>query len=75
MNPQQNGLMRWRAAKEAERQAQLAFLEHCRKDAVHEERDGQTFRVVRLPDAYDFNRREPQSVKVQLRQPRRRLPS
>lgn len=69
-----NGLTAWRQRQQAEREAQLAFLESCRRQAVDEERDGQTFRVVRLPDAYDFTRRERHSVRVQLRQPRRRLP-
>lgn len=52
-----NGLTKWRQRQQEEREAQLAFLERCRKSATTEERDGQTFQVVRLLDAYDFTSR------------------
>lgn len=52
-----NGLTAWRQRQLAEREARLAFLEHCRKSATEEERDGQVFRVVRIPDSYDFGRK------------------
>ena len=65
-----NGLTAWRERQRLEREWRLARLEELRQDATEEERDGQTFRVVRIPDNYDQRERiEPQ---VQLRSRRNR---
>lgn len=65
-----NGWAAWRERQRLEREWRLARLEELRQDATTEERDGQTFRVVRIPDSYDQRERiEPQ---VQLRGPKRK---
>jgi len=48
-----NGLARWRENQRLEREYKLARLEELRRDAVEVERDGRTWRVVRIPDVYD----------------------
>lgn len=69
--PQQNGLTRWRERQNLEREWKLQRLAQLRLDATEEVRDGQTFCVVRIPDAYDsVERVEPP---VQFRRPRRRV--
>jgi hypothetical protein len=49
---QQNGLTRWREGLRLERESKLARLAELRQDATEEIRDGQTFRVVLIPDSY-----------------------
>ena len=65
-----NGLAAWRERQRLEREWKLARLEELREGATEEERDGQTFRVVRIPDHYDQRERiEPQ---VQFRRGRKK---
>ena len=71
--PQQNGLVRWREQQQLEREWKLQRLAELRLEATEEVRGGKTFRVVRIPDSYDEARKETQSVRIQLRQPRRQL--
>lgn len=52
-----SGLATWRARQAAEKQLALMELEHYRQFATEEVRDGRTYKVVRIPDMYDFARR------------------
>lgn len=54
--PQLLGLALWRQRQAEERQRRLLELERYRADATTEERDGRTYRVVRLPDRYTFGK-------------------
>jgi len=64
-----NGLAAWRERQRIERAYKLARLEELRRDAVEVERDGRVYRVVRIPDSYDFTVRV--GPAVQLRGQRR----
>lgn len=54
-----SGLATWRARQAEEKRLKLLELEHYRAYATTEERDGRTFTVVRIPDAYDMPRERP----------------
>jgi hypothetical protein len=51
-----NGLTRWRQRKAEEKEAMVAELDVYRATATTEVRDGRTFRIVRIPDRYEFKR-------------------
>lgn len=50
-----NGLSAWRERQAEERRQRLEELERYRAEATTEVRDGQEFKVVRIPDRYDFS--------------------
>ena len=70
LNPQQNGLAMWRAKQAEEKRLRLLELEHYRAYATTEVRDGREYRVVRIPDRYDFSQRS--EPPVQLHGPKRK---
>lgn len=59
---QQSGLARWREKQRLEREAKLVRLAELRLDATEEERDGRTFRLVRIPDRYEFGTPNPKEA-------------
>ena len=65
-----NGLAEWRKRLAEEKQRKMEALAEHRKSATVEIRDGKEFRVVRLPDRYDFTVKP--KVPVQLRGPKRK---
>lgn len=50
----QSGLARFRQRQAEAKAERMAALEELRKDATTEVVDGREFRVVRIPDRYDF---------------------
>jgi len=63
-------LAEWRHRQAVEKERKMADLAEHRKKATTEIREGKKFRVVRLPDRYDFTvRLEPP---VQLRSSKKR---
>ena len=71
MSAQYNGLAAWRQRLAEERQRKMDDLAEHRKSATVEVRDGKEFRVVRLPDRYDFSAK-PKEPPVQLHGPKRK---
>lgn len=55
--PPVNGLTRWRERQAIEKAWRLAELERYRAEATTEVREGREFRVVRIPDKYEFARK------------------
>lgn len=68
---QYNGLVEWRRRQAEEKARKMADLAEHRKQATTEIRDGREFRVLHLPDRYDFTA-PPLQPRVQLRGPKRR---
>ena len=66
-----NGLAEWRERQRLEKEQKMAELAEHRKHATTEVRDGRKFKVVRLPDRYDFTQKPPH-LAAQLRGPKRK---
>ena len=68
---QQNGLAEWRRRQAEEKARKMAELALHREQATTEIRDGKKFKVVRLPDRYDFTVK-PHVLDAQPRGPKRK---
>jgi hypothetical protein len=59
-----SGVAMWRARQAEEKARRMAELAELRENAATVERDGRTFKLVKIPDAYDFDHRpEPTAIK------------